>query len=104
MLLQVGVIPGDRPSLQILRREHPAAEIAVFVYVRHIFDSKDSPTCANYALKRTVTDNQVNFPDAVRSVHNNCYMDVYLESSPTANEASNKAGILLRCLLWLGLN
>ena len=98
MFLQVGVIPRDRPSLQFLWREHPAAEVAVFEYVRHIFGSKDSPTCANYALKRTATDNQANFPDAARSVHNNFYMDDYLESSPTANEASNKAKDLVKML------
>ena len=84
LFLQVGVIPRDRPSLRFLWREHPAAEVAVFEFVRHIFGSKDSPTCANYALKGTVTDNQANFPDAARSVHNNFYMDDYLESSPTA--------------------
>ena len=84
LFLQVGVIPRDRPSLQFLWREYPAAEVAVFEFIRHIFGSKDSPTCANYALKGTVTDNQANFPDAARSVHNNFYMDDYLESSPTA--------------------
>ena len=105
MFLQVGVIPRDRPSLRFLWREHPAAEVAVFEYVRHIFGSKDSPTCANYALKRTATDNQANFPDAARSVHNNFYMDDYLESSPTANEASNKAKDLVKMLaLGGGLN
>ena len=98
MFLQVGVIPRDRPSLRFLWREHPAAEVAVFEYVRHIFGSKDSPTCANYALKRTATDNQANFPDAARSVHNNFYMDDYLESSPTAIEASNKAKDLVKML------
>ena len=72
-------------------RENPAAEVAVFQYVRHFFGSKDSPTCANYALKRTATDNQANFPDAARSIHNNFYLDDNLESSPTSNEASNKA-------------
>ena len=58
MFLQVGVIPKDQPSLRFLWREDPAAEIAVYQYVRHIFGSKDSPTCANYALKRTGSDNQ----------------------------------------------
>ena len=98
MFLQVGVIPRDRPSLRFLWREHPAAEVAVFEYVRDIFGSKDSPTCAIYALKRTATDNQANLPDAARSVHNNFYMDDYLESSPTANEASNKAKDLVKML------
>ena len=98
MFLQVGVITRDRPSLRFLWWEHPAAEVAVFEYVRHIFGSKDSPTCANYALKRTATDNQAKFPDAARSVHNNFYMDDYLESSPTAIEASNKAKDLVKML------
>ena len=98
MFLQVGVIPCDRPSLRFLWREHPAAEVAVYEYVRHIFGSKDSPIYANYALKRTATDIQANFPDAARSVHNNFYMDDYLESSPTANEASNKAKDLVKML------
>ena len=55
-------------------------------------------SASNYALKRTATDNQANFPDAARSVHNNFYMDDYLESSPTANEASYKAKDLLQML------
>ena len=94
MFLQVGVIQRDRPSLQFLWREHPAAEVAVYDYVRHIFGSKDSPTCANYALKRTTTNNQANFADAARSVHNNFYMDDYLESSSTANKAKDLVKML----------
>ena len=66
MFLQVGVIPEDRPSLHILWREDPASEIAVYHYIRHIFGSKDSPTCANYALRRTATDNKATFPQAAK--------------------------------------
>ena len=67
-------------------------------YVRQIFGSKDSPTCTNYALKRTATDNQANFPEAARSVQNNFYMDDYIESSPTANEVFNKPKDLVKML------
>ena len=101
MFLQVGVIPNDRPSLRFLWREDPAAEVAVFQYVRHIFGSKDSPTCANYALRRTATDNTSQFPEAAQSVINNFYMDDYLESSPTIEEATRKAKDLVK-LLSLG--
>ena len=101
MFLQVGVIPDDRPSLRFLWREDPASEVAVFQYVRHIFGSKDSPTCANYALRRTATDNTSQFPEAAQSVINNFYMDDYLESSPTAEEATQKAEDLVK-LLSLG--
>ena len=93
MFLQVGVIPKDQPSLRFLWREDPSTEVAVFQYVRHIFGSKDSPTCANYALKRTATDNAEDFPNVAQSVQTNFYMDDYLESSPTAEEAIQKLKI-----------
>ena len=99
MFLQVGVIPKDQPSIRFfLWRKDPSTEVSVFRYVRHIFGSKDSPTCANYALKRTATDNADMFPEGAQSVHKNFYMDDYLESSPTAKEAANKAKDLVKML------
>ena len=55
-------------------------------------------------MKRTATDNKANFPDTARSVHNNFYMDDYLESSPTAIEASKKAKELVKMLALGGFN
>ena len=102
MFLQVGVIPDDKPSLRFLWCEDPAAEVAVFQYVRHIFGSKRSPTCANYALRRTATDKAIQFPEAAQSVINNFYMDEHLESSPTIDEAARKAKDLVKLLLLGG--
>ena len=96
--LQVGVIPIDQPSSRFLWREDPPTEVSVFQNVRHFFGSKDSPTCANYALKRTATDNADMFPDAAQSVQKNFYMDDYLESSPTAEEVAQKAKDLVKML------
>ena len=104
MFLQVGVIPKDQPSLRFLWREDPSTEVAVFQYVRHIFGSKDSPTCSNYALKRTATDNVDKFPKAAQSVQTKFYMDDYLESSPTADEATQKAKDLVKLLSLGGFN
>ena len=73
--LQIGVIQEDRPLLRFLWREDPAFEIAVSQNVRHIFVSKDSRTCANYALRRTATENKATFPEAVGSVLKNFYLD-----------------------------
>ena len=98
MFLQVGVIPDDRPSLRFRWREDPASEVAVFQYVRHIFGSKDSPSYANYALRRTATDNASQFPETAQSVINNFYMEDYFESSPTAEEATRKAKDLVKLL------
>ena len=101
LLLQVGVVPQDRPSVRFMWREDPASAVAVFQYVRLIFGSEDSPTCANYALRRTATDNQSTFPEAAQSVLSNFYMDDYLESCPTVEEATRKAEDLVK-LLSLG--
>ena len=98
MFLQVGVIPEDRPSLRFLWREDPATDVAVYQYLRHIFGSKDSPTCANYALQQTARDNRNQFREAANSVENHFYMNDYLESSPTVNEATKKAQDLVEML------
>ena len=72
--------------------------------MRHICGSKDSPTCANYALKRTATDNADKIPKAAQSVQTNFYMDDYLESSPTAEEATKNATDLVKLLSLGGFN
>ena len=77
MFVQVGVIPEDKPSIQFLWNEDPVSEIAVYWYVRHIFRLKDSPASANYALRRTATDNKATFFQVDGSVLINFYMDDY---------------------------
>ena len=104
MFLQVGVIPEDRPSLRFLWREDPATDVAVYHNVRHIFGSKDSPTCANYALQQTARHNRIQFLEAANSVENNFYLDDYLQSSPTVNEATKKAQDLVEMLAKGGFN
>ena len=98
MFLQVGVIPEDRPSHRFLCREDPATGVAVCQYVRHIFGSNDSRTCAKYALQQTARDIQTQFLEAANSVENHFYIDDYLESSPTVNEATKKAQDLIEML------
>ena len=98
MFLQVGVIPEDQPSIHFLWREDPSSEVAVFQYVRHIFGSEDSPTCANYALKGTAIDNADKFLKAAQIVQTNVFMDDYLKSSPIAGEATQKAKDLVEVL------
>ena len=82
-------------------REDPAANVAVYQSVRHIFGSKDSPTYGNYALRRTATDNKSEFPEATFSVLNNFYMEDYLESSQAVEEVMKKSQYLVY-LLTLG--
>ena len=62
MFFQVSVLPDDQPSLRFLWHEDPTSDVVVYQYMRHVFGSKDSPTCANYALQRTGHDNCDKFP------------------------------------------
>ena len=78
MFMQVGLLENDQRSLRFLWREDPTSDVSVFQYARHIFGAKDSPTCANYALRRTAVDNQDRYPDAACAVLNNFYMDDYV--------------------------
>ena len=80
MFLQVGVLPCDQPSLRFLWRKDPTSNIVVHQYIRRIFGAKDSPTCANYALQSTASDNAKEYLEAAIAVLENFYMDDYLDS------------------------
>ena len=101
IFLQVGVLPSDQPSLRFLWREDPTTKVVVYQYTRHIFGAKDSPTCANYALQRTARDNAKFYPKAVKTVHENFYMDDYLDSVESPEIAINRSKELVH-LLHLG--
>ena len=73
--MQVGLLESDQRSLRFLWRKDLTSDWCVFQYTRHIFGAKDSPTCANYVLRRTAVDNQDRYPKAAYAVLNNFYMD-----------------------------
>ena len=87
MFMQVGLLESDQRSLRFLWREDPTSDTSVFQYTRHIFGAKNSPTCANYVLRRTAVDNQDRYPDAAYAVLNNLYMDDYLRSAKNPETA-----------------
>ena len=101
MFLQVGVPDWDQPSLRFLWREEPRTSVVVYQYTRHIFGAKDSPTCANYALKRTARDNVNQYPEATKAVLENFYMDDYLDSVESPERALKRSKELVH-LLHLG--
>lgn len=56
----------------------------------HLFDAISSPSCANFALKKTAEDNKISFsPAAVETIKLNFYMDDCLKSVPTEKAAIN---------------
>ena len=86
MFLQVGVLP-DQPSLRFL-----------WYNMRHICGSKDSPTCANYALRRTRRDNYDKFRKAAQALLTKFYMNDYLDSFSTTEEAIEGSQKLVKLL------
>ena len=87
MFFQVAVPKDDSRCLQFLWRENPERRIEVYEYTRHVFGAKKLPTCANYALHQVAKDNAVNDKNLVKVVQRNFYMDDFLKSVRTPQEA-----------------
>ncbi|XP_022801986.1 uncharacterized protein LOC111339575 [Stylophora pistillata] len=70
--------------------------------VVHLFGAASSPSCSNFALRKTAEDNSQYFPEAVLSmVKNKFYVDDCLTALPSVKEASQYARDL-RLLLSKG--
>ena len=67
--------------------EDPERRIEVYEYTRHVSGANSSPICANYALHQVAKDNGVNDESIVRTVPRNFYMDDFLKSVRTTQEA-----------------
>ena len=87
MFLQVAVPKNDSRCLRFLWREDPERRIEIYEYTPHVFGAKSSPTCANYALHQVAKDNAVNDENLVKAVQRNFYMDDFLKSVRTPQEA-----------------
>ena len=87
MFLQVGVPKDDSRCLRFLWREDSEQRREVYEYTRHVFEAKSSPTCANYALHQVAKDNAKEDDNLVKAVQRNFYMDEFLKSVGTPQEA-----------------
>ena len=104
MFLQVGVIARDQISLRFLWREDATSDVVVHQYTRHIFGARESPTCANFALRKTATDNMSTYPEAASVVNENFYMDDYLDSFENVTHAIKISRDLVSLLKLGGFN
>ena len=87
MFIQVQVPKQDRSCLRFLWRPRTNEPVQIYKYQRHVFGAKSSPTCANYALKRVGLDNEEVYPIASKAIQNNFYMDDFIKSVETPEEA-----------------
>ena len=59
-------------------------ELEEFQMMVHLFGAVSSPSCANFALRKTAEDNKEKFnPEVINTVHKNFYVDDCLKSVPT---------------------
>ena len=87
MFLQVQVPERDKSCLRFLWRPTVNEPVQIYEYQRHVFRAKCSPTCANYALKQVAIDSEDEFPIAAKTIQNNLYMDDFIKSVETPEEA-----------------
>ena len=90
MFHQVGVPPDDQDAFRFLwwpdgNLNQQPVEHRMEV---HLFGATSSPSCCNFALKRTAEDNKGEFPEeVVRTVKRNFYVDDCLKSVKSAKDA-----------------
>ena len=87
MFLQVKVPPEDCKVLRFLWRDSPNEPVNVYEYGRHIIGAKRSPTCANYALQQVARDNAQESPQITKLIMRNFYMDDFVKSVSSAEQA-----------------
>ena len=97
MFYQVRVCPGDCDYLRFLwwPDGNLSTDPEEYQMSVHLFGGASSPSCANYALKKTVEDNKEDF-DAVtvETVKQNFYVDDCLRSVATDSKAIRLVGQL----------
>ena len=94
MFHQVNVPEMDSDALRFPWKEdiNEPGPPEVYKMLVHIFGAKDSPCCANYAVKRTARDNADSFSSqAVEAVLTDFYVDDLVKSVETVDEAVSLA-------------
>ncbi|XP_074641172.1 uncharacterized protein LOC141898924 [Tubulanus polymorphus] len=106
MFHQVKTSELDSDSLRFLwRPDASTGPPSTYKMIVHIFGAKDSPSCANYALKRSALDNALEFSDlAVNSVIRDFYVDDFLKSVPGDEAAVQLASEVTEVLLRGGFH
>lgn len=83
MFYQVKIPPEQRSYLRFLwwKGSNLEAEILDHEMSAHLQGGTSSPSCSNYAMKRTATENEVKYgPEAANTLRKNFYVDDLLKS------------------------
>ena len=100
MFHQVKVPEEDRESLRFLWSSNNLDDPEEYHMNIHIFGAKDSPSIANYALKKMARDNACDYSEAaVNAVEKYFYVDDLLKSLPNVKDAKQLASDLMKLLI-----
>ena len=99
MYHQVRVAEEDQPALRFLwrgaDRRGPPDTYQMQV---HVFGAASSSCAVNFALQRCAADNELEFPEAAAAVRSRFYVDDYLDSMETTDEADTMIASLTSIL------
>ena len=107
MFYQVRIPPEQRSYLRFLwwKDIETKDEIADFEMCAHVFGGTSSPSCSNYALKRTAVDNEDKFGEAAsNTLKKNFYVDDLLKSLPTVEDTINLVSDVIKMCAAGGFN
>ena len=69
----------------------PDKEIIDYEMTAHVFGGTSSPSCSNFALRRTAKDNEQQYGKEITQIlERSFYVDDLLKSFPTVNKAVNR--------------
>ncbi|XP_063830265.1 uncharacterized protein LOC135079544 [Ostrinia nubilalis] len=91
MFPQVKIRPEDRDAQRFLWRDDPQSPLLEYRMSSMIFGATSSPCTALYLKNKNALEFQNSYPKAAQSIIENHYMDDYLESFESVEEAARLA-------------
>ncbi|XP_057366727.1 uncharacterized protein LOC130687571 [Daphnia carinata] len=105
MYHQVLVPDEDQDAFRFLYRSpNSTSPPLTYRMTVHVFGAVSSPSTCLFALNKTAEDNKTKFPDAAASVKTSFYVDNYLDSFESEDEAIKRARQLKELLQLGGFN
>ena len=102
MFMQIGIQPKDQENRRFLWTEDGNEKI--FKYNRLIFGATCSPSCAIFVLQKFANDHKQEHPEAYTSIMQQFYMDDFMQTYPSEEEARRSAEEIKTVLHTGGFN
>ena len=87
--MHFGIQPQDQNYLRFMWTD--GGNEKIFKYIRLNFGALCSPSCAFFVLQKCANDNKKEFPEAYTSIKQQFYMDDFMQTYPSEEEARRNA-------------